>query len=451
MSHAVNALKEDSSLLSLKRKSLHLIGLSNSLLTKRCVKSLWHVLFLINVAYKHHKEQDKPPQFIPLSTIDNKVSFPCNATGKNSMRFKIAGNIQEGDVIVQLAIMVPDTTLYTCGNINMTIKGFSMINIIIEFLTVPLIVNFIALAFGVYLLISKSNGKKKEDEEGDKEEEKGITTEREETKKTAQDDDLVQEKSGRPSKPLEPEESLGDDPALQSEVQTLVHAAAHQDASVSTKHVFAAVIEKVLMDSIKKVVKSNQAESASKFRTLRADGKFAWVNTHFIFAIDCSRSMKGVRWESVMIGFETFLRKVKDMQEIVLSTYTFDTKVNPCYKEITINEAIEHPSEITFTAGGTNYKKSLEYTIELLEKTLRPDYLACIIFLSDGLGGYPGEGIAKLKKMREEGRKILFYTIGCATEDDADMITMATELSGEHYNVVNAEASRLVFSAILKV
>jgi len=73
------------------------------------------------------------------------------------------------------------------------------------------------------------------------------------------------------------------------------------------------------------------------------------------------------------------------------------------------------------------------------------------VFLSDGLSDYLDEAIKKLMQMREQGKKIIFYTIACETDEDEEMVKMATDLGGEHYKVATTEAFKLVFSAILKV
>lgn len=246
-------------------------------------------------------------------------------------------------------------------------------------------------------------------------------------------------------------ESLGEDPKLQHNVEELVLAAAHSKEAPTTKSIFAAILEKAFMDSIRKVVKSSQTENVQEYMKMKDDGKTSWTKTHFIFALDCSGSMLGNRWTAVTIGFGTFLKRVKSMENILISAFTFDIKVNPFCKERTIEEAIKNSVELPFTGKGTNYKRALEYGTDLIERSTHKDYLICIMFLSDGLGSYPEQSIEKLKQMREDGRKIIFYTIACETNEEADMIKMTTELDGEHYKVMDADAARLVFSAILKV
>eukprot|EP00826_Nyctotherus_ovalis_P053311 TRINITY_DN6906_c0_g1_i3.p1 TRINITY_DN6906_c0_g1~~TRINITY_DN6906_c0_g1_i3.p1 ORF type:complete len:367 (+),score=106.13 TRINITY_DN6906_c0_g1_i3:478-1578(+) len=237
-------------------------------------------------------------------------------------------------------------------------------------------------------------------------------------------DELLEERTTRPPKKERPElkaaESLGDNPELQHNVEELIQAAAKHKDPPTTKSIFSAVLEKVLMDSIKKIVKSNQTDKVQEYMTVKEDGKTSWVKTHFVFALDCSGSMRGSRWDSVTIGYESFLKRVKDMQSITISSFSFDTKVNAFCKERSVEWALEHVSEIPFTAKGTNYKRALEYTIKLIEETAHQDYLVCIMFLSDGLSAYPDAAVKQLQLMRDNGKKILFYTCLLYTSDAAD-------------------------------
>eukprot|EP00826_Nyctotherus_ovalis_P010995 TRINITY_DN12870_c0_g3_i1.p1 TRINITY_DN12870_c0_g3~~TRINITY_DN12870_c0_g3_i1.p1 ORF type:complete len:176 (+),score=62.33 TRINITY_DN12870_c0_g3_i1:171-698(+) len=175
------------------------------------------------------------------------------------------------------------------------------------------------------------------------------------------------------------------------------------------------------------------------------------MKTHFIFILDCSGSMKGARWDSVVVGLFTCLRRIKRMQDVWVSAFTFDNKPNPFCRERTPQQAISNASKMPFTGKGTNFMRALEYAITLINKSKKKEHLLCLMFLSDGLGGYPSDQMNKLKQMKKNGKKMLFYTIACVTEKDDEMRKMAIELQGEHYKVTNEEASKLVFSTILSV
>ena len=219
----------------------------------------------------------------------------------------------------------------------------------------------------------------------------------------------------------------------------------------SARSILAKYMEKVLLDSIQKVMESNQTTHINEYRSLDKYGKATWTNTHFIFILDCSGSMKGTRWEAVRIGFDTCLKKINSMTNVVVSAFSFDNKVNPFCKEKLPAIAIMNSVNIPFSGKGTDYSRALEYALNLISRTTHNDYLTCIMFLSDGLGGYPTTCVKKLNNLRESGRKFIFYTIACETDEEEDMIRMCTDLEGEHYKVVTAEASRLVFSSILNV
>jgi len=212
-----------------------------------------------------------------------------------------------------------------------------------------------------------------------------------------------------------------------------------------------ALAERDLLASIKRIIISKQTEDVKEFREVKETGKIAWTKTHFIFILDCSGSMAGARWDSVVVGLFSCLKRIKRMVDVCVSAFTFDTKPNPFCRERTPRQAIANAERMPFTGKGTNYMRALEYAITLINKSKKDNHLLCILFLSDGLCEYPVEQIEKLKTMRKKGKKILFYTISCVTDEEKTMMKMATELQGEHYKVTNEEASRLVFSTILNV
>lgn len=210
-------------------------------------------------------------------------------------------------------------------------------------------------------------------------------------------------------------------------------------------------MENIFIDQIQKIITSDQIQEAEEFREPANSGRFSWKKTHFIFVIDCSGSMRGTRWDSVRFGLKTCLNRLKTMEEIRISGFTFDDEVRDFCREVTPEEAIKLSQDMAFSAKGTNYIEALEHAMKIINEAEHKDYLACIMFLSDGLGGLPKDTIDELKEMKKQGVKILFYTIACATDDDDDMIIMSTNLGGEHYKVTNSEASKIVFTKILEV
>eukprot|EP00826_Nyctotherus_ovalis_P028388 TRINITY_DN2242_c0_g4_i2.p1 TRINITY_DN2242_c0_g4~~TRINITY_DN2242_c0_g4_i2.p1 ORF type:complete len:391 (-),score=137.65 TRINITY_DN2242_c0_g4_i2:164-1336(-) len=202
---------------------------------------------------------------------------------------------------------------------------------------------------------------------------------------------------------------------------------------------------------IMNMVMSDQAQRAGEFREELPNGKVVWTKTHFIFLIDSSTSMKGSRWESVKIGFEDCLYKLKMMEDIVVTGITFDNKANTFCQEKSPTEAIVAAKSMPSTGEGTSYKRALYHALDAINNTSHPEYLICIVFLSDGLGGYPELAVSELREMIDQGKKLMFYTIACETDEDADMMRMAEDLNGEHYRVNSPEGIRLVFTKILAV
>ena len=166
--------------------------------------------------------------------------------------------------------------------------------------------------------------------------------------------------------------------------------------------------------------------------------------------------MRGARWNAVVEGYKSCLTKLQRMKQNVVSTFTFDDMPNPFLKEKTPAQALRQTAKIPFTQKGTNYQRAVDYVLFLMTRGLSEahlDYLTCVIFLSDGQceGGYPEEGMRKLQAMKNEGRRMLFYTVACVTKEDEDMENMVHTMNGEHFNVQDPEATRQVFSIILGV
>lgn len=204
-------------------------------------------------------------------------------------------------------------------------------------------------------------------------------------------------------------------------------------------------------DLVRKVISSDQVQNIPQHRAESANGKIVWLKTHFIFMIDCSGSMKGSRWDSVKFGFNACLERLVPMKEVIVTGLTFDNKANLFCRECPPDQAIRQGRDMPFTGTGTNYKRCLEYAMGVITKTSHVDYLICMILLSDGLGGYPDRVIEELKDLKEQGKKFLFYSVACETEDDGDLMRMATELKGEHFKVESAEGIKKAFTNILGV
>ena len=209
--------------------------------------------------------------------------------------------------------------------------------------------------------------------------------------------------------------------------------------------------EREVLQFIKKVTTTNQTEEVEEFKVMKPAGKASWRHTHFIFMIDCSGSMKGARWDAVKFGYMICLDRIKAMSDVVVSAFTFDTVPNPFCKERSPKVAIGYSRDLPFTGRGTNYKRALRYAISLIKKSVHKNYLFCLMFLSDGLGGFSEEPVKELKEMKKDGKKILFYTVAFKTSRDQEMLKMASILQGEHYKVTNIDAAKIIFSTILSV
>ena len=388
-------------------------------------------------------------EFITVYPLDKTAGdsgfFPCGRKENivEAKSFQFPESIKSDHGVIQVTWKNSAGNSYSCSDVKFNIKevcaskGYSYMALI-----GAVLIGLIGLA----IIYSKIKSKKPEEIES-----KGILKSQEggeEYKEIplpgSDESEVIIEKSHkRPPRSINQIEEIGN---IEEEIK-----AAAEDKKPSTRPILLAILQKVLLDSIKKVVTSDQIEKVKDYVETKSNGKAVWLKTHFIFAIDCSGSMRGVRWDSVIAGLESFLWNISNMKDIAVTAFTFDTKVNPFCKERSVETAINNLKEIPFTGKGTNYRRAMDYAIEIISRSEKKDYLSCIMFLSDGLGGYPDESMEKLIKMKEEGQKLIFYTIACVTDEEDEMIQMSTDMGGEHYKVVNAEASRLVFSTILNV
>lgn len=216
-----------------------------------------------------------------------------------------------------------------------------------------------------------------------------------------------------------------------------------------TENMMFKIMGNAFANVIERTIESNQLDYVKEFAHRDKDDKLRWEKTHFIFIIDCSGSMKGKRWEAVKKGLEACLRKLKPMKENVVSGFTFDDQVNHVCRETPTDKALGSFKKLPFTGRGTNYKRALEYAIKLIDTAKSKNYLSCLLFLSDGTGGYSKAAVEQLKTIKDKKKNLLFYTIACETDEDKDMKRMATELSGDHYKVTDADAARVVFTRVL--
>ncbi len=210
------------------------------------------------------------------------------------------------------------------------------------------------------------------------------------------------------------------------------------------------------MEAMKKeitlVLNSNQLDEAKGHITVAKDsGKLQWTKMHFVFALDCSGSMRGPRWEAVRCGYKRCLNCLAKMESIIVTTFSFDDKANPHINCRTPAEALRNSGKLPFTGKGTNYAKALEWAISCIEKrdAKFKDYMVCVLFLSDGEGGYPEAAVKRLEQMKSTGTRMLFYTIACSTFEDQDMIRMDKELGGEHYRVGDHSSAEAIFLRII--
>lgn len=202
---------------------------------------------------------------------------------------------------------------------------------------------------------------------------------------------------------------------------------------------------------VKKVVDSSQ-EEVKEFKET-GSGKTIWKNTHFIFIFDCSKDMEGAPWDSTIAGYVDCVERLKDMNEVLISAFSFDTIRNPFCREKAPSKAPVDKAVIPYTGKGRKYDRALKYAAQLVERQSNKDYLSCIVFVSNGMGSYAEANLKDLLKQRAAGRKIVSYIISAApaAKDEEDMVNMAKDLKGDLYSVNAPDKIKDVLLSVLEL
>lgn len=201
---------------------------------------------------------------------------------------------------------------------------------------------------------------------------------------------------------------------------------------------------------VKKVIDSNQREVLKEFKMIKEMGRTVWRGTHFIFMLDCSITMEGARWDSTVNGYIECVKRLNGMEDIIISGFSFDTIRSPFCREKIPAKATIDKSLIPCTKKKRKYERALKYITQIIERSQYRDHLACMIFISNGSGGYNESYSTDLLKQIEEGRKFVSYIIGaaCNVDDEGDLIQLTRDLKGEYYKVDEPE---VISDALLSI
>ena len=152
-------------------------------------------------------------------------------------------------------------------------------------------------------------------------------------------------------------------------------------------------------------------------------------------------------------AYKMFIDMLKDMKDVVVSVLTFDQTPHLCFKEKTPSEILRVDQKLAFFGGDTNYALALAMVVDLLVhcSPVYTEHLGNILFFSDGRAECPIKEIADLAQMQAQGKTIFINTIACETEEDLDLIRIATGLKGNHYSTTSASALTQIFQKILSL
>lgn len=162
--------------------------------------------------------------------------------------------------------------------------------------------------------------------------------------------------------------------------------------------------------------------------------------------------MTGSRANAVEQGIIKCLQILKRMKEIIVTCFTFDIDTSVLHTYENPAKIIRSRKKMFPSKKGdkTDYKKALEKAIQMINgNTAHPDYLSCVIFMSDGDGEYPKDSMNKLIEMKKSGKPLIFMTLACCTMEDFSMLEMSKAIEGEHYNIADATAMTNAFLGVI--
>jgi hypothetical protein len=257
--------------------------------------------------------------------------------------------------------------------------------------------------------------------------------------------EIVQEKKQSPKSKVHPETQIEEEKNTGTSSST-------PDKDISSVYNKEDILEgKEITKGVRLVVTSNQNEELADYKVVGENGKAVWKNTHFIFILDCSTTMAGARWDSAVDGYIECVKRLNEMENIIISGFSFDTIRNPFCREKVPAKAPLTKSLIPYTGKARKYERALKYIAQIIERCLNKDYLSCVILISNGSGDYTDTDSKELLKQIEAERKVASYIIGAACDrgEDRDMVKLARDVNGEYYRVAEpAVIGNVLLSAL---
>lgn len=202
-----------------------------------------------------------------------------------------------------------------------------------------------------------------------------------------------------------------------------------------------------------KTVSSQQKEEVKENRIVEAETqKATWVNTHFIFAVECTGTMTGTKWLSISSGFKKTMEILQKMEKVSVTVFSFHEKINMCAKELDSTDDLKKV-KLDFKKGPKAvFEVALDAVIESLvsQESGKLKGCAAVIFLiGQGKGGPSNKQVERLSALKKEGKKILFYSFSIENEADSEIEDIAKALNGEHYRVLKNTAIKTLLPDVI--
>lgn len=153
---------------------------------------------------------------------------------------------------------------------------------------------------------------------------------------------------------------------------------------------------------------------------------------HHIFVLDCSGSMRGRPWWTLMKGVRTYMqsRIASGALQDIVSAVTFGNKGTIVYERMPITHAAK--CFVTFGGGGTFYANGLSLASAIISRTNLKVYKPAMVFFTDGRPADKKKGLKLATDIRERYSMcgLRSFVVGYGRSSELGLEELAEKLGG---------------------
>ncbi|KAI9909755.1 hypothetical protein PsorP6_010916 [Peronosclerospora sorghi] len=173
---------------------------------------------------------------------------------------------------------------------------------------------------------------------------------------------------------------------------------------------------------------------------------------HHIFVLDCSGSMRGDPWQTLMKAVSEYLkgRLASGYEHDIVSVVSFGDTGRIEYEEVKITSAVSQ--YVNLRGGGTLYAKGLREAGALLSRTNMNVYRPVLIFFTDGRPADAKQGLKVAKTLRQSYviSGLWSFVVGFGKVSDAGLKELAKALGGKVHKACSVDMIPDTFRSISK-